>query len=156
MSSYPSLPNGRLTVCTTTPGFLSSFFLPSLKKLFYAYECLPTLIYALHVCGLWLRPERGHWIHWNWSYRKLWVTMWVLATKLGSFGRVTITQLFSPFFPLKIFFYYMWMYLSVCMWTMSLQVSLGPEDCSIPWNWTYRWLWVVQCGCCELNLGSLQ
>lgn len=102
LSSYLSLLSGRkaYSVPPHLAFFLfSSLFLPSLKKLFYAHECLPAFTYALHVCG-----RRGHWIHWNWSYRKLWATMWVLATKLGFSGRVTITQLFSPFFTLKFCF----------------------------------------------------
>lgn len=102
LSSYLSLLSGRkaYSVPPHLAFFLfSSLFLPSLKKLFYAHECLPAFTYALHVCG-----RRGHWIHGNWSYRKLWATMWVLATKLGFSGRVTITQLFSPFFTLKFCF----------------------------------------------------
>lgn len=34
-------------------------------------------------------PEarRGHWIHWSWSYRRLWATTWVLGTEPSSSGR---------------------------------------------------------------------
>ena len=41
----------------------------------------------------------GHQILWNWSYRQLWVAMWVLGIEPGSFGRTdsaTNHQVISP------------------------------------------------------------
>jgi hypothetical protein len=39
-------------------------------------------MYALH-----MELRRGHWILWNWSYRRLWAAMWVLGTKPQSSAR---------------------------------------------------------------------
>lgn len=35
-----------------------------------------------------VEASRGHWIPVNWSYKQLEAAMWVLGTKLWSFGRV--------------------------------------------------------------------
>lgn len=34
--------------------------------------------------------RRRHWIPWDWDYRQLWVTMWVIGVKIDSFGRAAI------------------------------------------------------------------
>lgn len=65
MSSYLGLLSGRLTVCTITPGFLSSFFLPSLKMLFCAYECFACIDLCTPCVWLVAETRRGRWIPWN-------------------------------------------------------------------------------------------
>lgn len=49
------------------------------------YDCFA----CMYVCAscMYLGGQRGHWMPWDWSYRQLWGTMWVLGFKPGSSGR---------------------------------------------------------------------
>lgn len=56
---------------------------------FMGMGALPACMCAHHLLA-WCLPAkaiRGSWVAWNWSYRLLWITMWVLGIKHGSSGR---------------------------------------------------------------------
>lgn len=63
------------------PGFGAYFKILN----FNVCTCLPACMSVHHLC-VWdpLETRRGHQIFWNWSYRYLWATLWVLGVEPGS------------------------------------------------------------------------
>lgn len=69
--------------------FRSSFLLKT-KLLFYclyvgvllAYVCVHECVYLIPT-----EPRTGYWVFWDWSYRWLWIILWVLEIELQSSGR---------------------------------------------------------------------
>lgn len=53
---------------------------------------LPEYVWVYHVPDA-HRAQKGHWIPWNWSYRLLWATTWVLVLEPGS--SVKIVNVFN-------------------------------------------------------------
>ena len=50
----------------------------------YVYICIHMYAYAVHACSVY--EVRRHQVPWNWSYRELGATMWVLGIKPQSSG----------------------------------------------------------------------
>ena len=68
--------------------FTSSSISFQWNHLIHVYGCFVCIyICAPHACLVTLEARRGHWMSWNWSYRQLWATMWVLSIELGISGR---------------------------------------------------------------------
>jgi hypothetical protein len=66
--------------------------------------------------------RRECWILYNWIYRQLWATMWLLGIKPGSCGRaVSVFFTAEPSLQLPIFFYYFLFFL--------FKVSYNPTHC---------------------------
>lgn len=42
---------------------------------------LPVYVYVPHKCLVPTEARRGHWLPWNWSYRLLWISLWVSGTE---------------------------------------------------------------------------
>lgn len=80
-------------------------------------------VYYTHAWYPW-KPEKEYHIPWYWSYRWMWVTMWVLGIEPKPSGRqpvlINLWTLFPApnFFLRVIHFYFMWMgifcFLPVC------------------------------------------
>jgi hypothetical protein len=71
---------------------------------YYGYGCFARKYVCAPCVSLVPREaRREHWIPWNWSYRQLWATMWVLGVEPGSFGRATPEPTFQPFYDLHFF-----------------------------------------------------
>lgn len=81
--------NGRflLELSTSTSLFYFPFLLSSLKKKktqLLVYQCVVCMfVYVPHAGLVPTKTRRGHLIPQNWSYRWLWVTMWVLGSEPG-------------------------------------------------------------------------
>lgn len=70
---------------------------------YFVFSVLPTCmcVCALHVCMVPTEARRGHWIPWDWRYRQLKSTMWVLRTEPESSakaGLLTTEHLSSPLY----------------------------------------------------------
>lgn len=66
--------------------------------------------WCVSICiWMWVLVEarRVWWIPWNWSYKRLWATWWVLGTELKSSAKATSTLNCWAVFPsFRIFFFY--------------------------------------------------
>lgn len=81
---------------------LCMFFL-DLPASFYMSECFAWMcVWALHVCLVPMEVRRGYQIPWNWSYRYLWTTTWVMVPKSESSAGATNMCSLAP----DILFYY--------------------------------------------------
>lgn len=75
---------------TVESGSSCSTFLYLLQCVFILRICVfPACISVTHMCVVPTEDRRGHWTLWNWNYRWLLGTMWMLGTKLGSSARAT-------------------------------------------------------------------
>jgi hypothetical protein len=86
--------------------------------LFYMYVCGPECICVPHV-------SRGPQIPWNWSYRWLWATMWVLGIEPGSYWReaCALSHWAIPPVLLKISFYCLFCF--ILLFKTGFLCSLG-------------------------------
>ena len=57
------------------------------KVCFIFTLCVLTFAGMYHVSIVPMETRRGSWIPWNWKYRQLWATMWVLGIKSKSSRR---------------------------------------------------------------------
>lgn len=69
-------------------------FLLHFKKIIYLYvygyfSCMSVCV--SHVCPVPVETSRGFWVSWSWSYRQLWVSMWVLGFEPRASGRAAST-----------------------------------------------------------------
>lgn len=79
--------------CVCIPGIkirLSGFVFPFsfLKTISFIYLFI-FCVWFLCVCLVSTEAKRGCWSPWNWSYRWLWTTRWVLGIKFRSSGRAS-------------------------------------------------------------------
>lgn len=79
------------------------------SQLFSSLVCFATIyVYALCAFLETSGARRRHWNHWNWIYKWLWASMWLLGIKTRSFGRALNHQtLISPL--LMYFLYYIFL-----------------------------------------------
>lgn len=111
--------------------------------MFSVYLCLYTYTHAWYP---W-KPEKYH-IPWNWSYRWMWITMWVLGIELKPSGRQPVlTNLWAifpapNFFLRVIHFYFTWMgifLLFACLLYLCTTFTVPPKTKRghwILWNWS--------------------
>lgn len=62
------------------PGFTVCFVFFSFKN-FICMSIFPVCMPVHYVCAVPAEARKDHQIFWNWSYKLLLVTMWVLGTK---------------------------------------------------------------------------
>lgn len=109
-------PHSPLPLPKGTPS--SSFILRQLQcssphsmssQLFSSLGCFATIyVYALCAFLETSGARRRHWNHWNWIYKWLCASMWLLGIKTRSFGRALNHQtLISPL--LMYFLYYIFL-----------------------------------------------
>lgn len=67
----------------------SSYILNHCILLFYVYEYFAYLYVSAPLCAMPEEARKRHRMPWNWNYRQLLVTMWVLGTRPRSFARAT-------------------------------------------------------------------
>lgn len=60
------------------------------KKMYGCFACMYVCLYIQCMCLLALRGHRRVSDSQDWSYRQLWVTLWVLGIELRSFGRAAL------------------------------------------------------------------
>ena len=58
----------------------------------YMGFCLHVCIYIPHAFLVPMEVRRGHLISWNWSYRQLWASMWLVGIKPCSCRRAVKTE----------------------------------------------------------------
>jgi hypothetical protein len=84
--------------------FMTSSYSFFILDYFYVYGCSASMhICAPHICSV-CRVQRGHWIPWNWNYKGLWATPWVLGLKPRSSGRAVSALNCSAISPVLIIF----------------------------------------------------
>ena len=90
--------NARLNVYKKESRSLLYIF--SLKKHFfkvYVYGCFVCMCACVvHMCLMHSEASRGLLIFWNWSYKWLWVAMWVLGTETKLPLRLMVAHAFNP------------------------------------------------------------
>lgn len=64
-------------------------------------------IYILCVCPVFTEPRKGHQIAWNWSYRHLWATTWMLEIKPSSSALATTALNYWTISPAPSFFFFL-------------------------------------------------
>jgi hypothetical protein len=78
-----------------------------------------------HVCPVSAEARKEHRISWNWSYRLLLVTMWVLETKASPLVEQPVLLTAEPSLqPLLIFFFFFLETRSHCVALAELELSL--------------------------------
>lgn len=89
-------------------------FLIFLKKRFILceYFCLHVYLHTVH-----MEARRGPWIPWSWTYRWLWVTLWVLGIEPDPLEEQPLLVTTEPLYPNK-----------VASWSTSSTVSAGASS----------------------------
>ena len=108
--------------------------------LFYVHVCTMYKCKPHASKNLWRPIRKGHWIPWNWSYRWLWATMWVLGAKPRFFVRAKKCSLpAKPFLHPSIYFF------------TGKTWEDGCKEVSIRklWFWEETKLWQMQTDTCR-------
>lgn len=126
--------------------FHAEFFF---KKKSILYMCIFCCIYvcSLHACQVSMENSRGHWLFWNWSLSgQLWVTMWVLGSEPGSFGRIVNVTTTEPSFQSLCFFllFKNMLLLFLCIYGYTWECMCMPHVCGYPWRLETLKLWVLE------------